>query len=278
MSHIHSRALLTTLSISAWTARKQDKSVSAEVEKAHGAHDAGKYNKLLVSKALLDPITRLAARIRESHYYSTHAWSDSGARLLPSKLFAAYTDRMRAFRVEFDNTVHTMLGAYPLEVQAARVRLGSMYNPDDYPDVSELKERFSINLEFTPVPNGDDFRVDLDAAAQDELRASVTASVAKRQAVALKATYARVYDVVSKIVDRLSTPNAVFKNTLISNAQELCDVLDGLNINDDPLLTEIAHEIAHSLDYPPELLRTSPTARHAALLAAQRILSLTPGG
>lgn len=278
MSNIHNRAMLATLSISAWTARKQDKKVSAEVEASHGAHDAGKYNKMLVNKALLDPITKLAARIRESHYYSTHSWSDSGARLLPSKLFAAYTDKMRAFRAEFDNTVHTMLGAYPAEVQAARNRLGSMYDPGDYPDVSELKDRFSVNVEFTPVPSGDDFRVDLDKESQDMLRASVTAGVARRQAEALKATYARVREVVSKIEERLSIPDAVFKDTLISNAQDLCLVLDGLNINDDPLLTEIANDIRDYLAGPSTLLRVSPTARQAAVRTAQRILAMIPGG
>lgn len=278
MSNIQNRAMLATLSISAWTARKQDKKVSAEVEAAHGAHDAGKYNKMLVNKALLDPITKLAARIRESHYYSTHNWSDSGARLLPSKLFAAYTDKLRAFRAEFDNTVHTMLGAYPAEVQAARTRLGSMYEPGDYPDVSELKERFSVNIEFTPVPSGDDFRIDLDKESQDLLRASVTAGVAKRQAEAVKATYARVRDVVSKIEERLSIPDAIFKDTLISNAQDLCLVLDGLNISDDPVLTEIAANIREHLDGPPSMLRNGPISRYQAAEHARRILAMIPGG
>ena len=278
MSNIQNRAMLATLSISAWTARKQDKKVSAEVEAAHGAHDAGKYNKMLVNKALLDPIVKLAARIREFHYYSTLAWSDSGARLLPSKLFAAHIDKLRVFRAEFDNTVHTMLGAYPLEVQAARNRLGSMYEPGDYPDVSELKERFSVNVEYMPVPSGDDFRVDLGKEDQDLLRASVTAGVAKRQAEAVKATYARVRDVVSKIEERLSIPDAIFKDTLISNAQDLCLVLDGLNISNDPVLTEITWLISETLDYSPALLRTGLASRETAVIAARRILAMIPGG
>lgn len=275
---VQTRAMLATLSISAWTARKQDKSVSAEVEKAHGAHDAGKYNKLLVDKSLLDPISKLAARVRESHYYSTMPWNDSGARLLPTKLFASYTDKMRIFRVDFDRLVNELLRKYPAEVQAARVRLGSMYNPGDYPDASELIDRFSINVEFTPVPDGKDFRVDLGEAAAQELRASVTAGVALRQVQARKATYARVREVVSKIEERLSVPDAIFKDTLISNAQDLCLVLDGLNIDEDPVLTEITYNIAHHLDYPPTLLRTSPTARRAAVEAARDILAKTPHG
>lgn len=275
---VQTRAMLATLSISAWTARKQDKSVSAEVEKAHGAHDAGKYNKLLVDKSLLDPISRLAARVRESHYFSTHAWNDSGARLLPTKLFMSYTDQMRKYRAEFDKLVNELLAKYPAEVQAARVRLGSMYNPGDYPDVANLANRFAINIEYTPVPAGDDFRIDLGEAAAAELRASVTAGVAKRQADALKATYGRVREVVSKIEERLSIPDAIFKDTLISNAQDLCVVLEGLNINDDPTLTEIAWNVAERLDYPPTLLRTSPSARRSAVESARDILAMIPGG
>lgn len=273
---LQSKAMLATLSISAWTARKQDKAVSAEVERSHGAHDAGKYNKLLINKALLDPITKLAGQIREYHYFNTLAWADSGARLLPTKLFLEYTAKIRGFKEQFSKLVLAFKAEYPAEVQAARVRLGTMYNPGDYPEAWQLDDRFSVNLEFTPVPDAQDFRVDVSAEAQAELRDSVTKAVAARQADAVKATFARVRDVVSKISDRLSKDDPIFKDTLITNAENLCTVLDALNITNDPQITLVQDTILHSLIVSPADLRTSQTLRKDVARKAEEILGMLP--
>lgn len=273
---LQNKAMLATLSISAWTARKQDKKVSAEVETAHGAHDAGRYNKMLVNKALLDPVSKLTGKIREYHYAMTLPWADSGARLLPSKLFMDYSSAVRSFRDQFTKLVKDLQAAYPAEVQAARTRLGSMYDPDDYPDPSDLFGKFGIALDFTPVPDAADFRVDVGKEAQDELRESVTQGVAARQAGAVKATYARIHEVVSKIEERLSLDNAIFKDSLIDNANELCVVLDALNITNDPVITALAKRIRTELVMPPSLLRQNPVARQRVALAARDILGQLP--
>jgi len=273
---IQNKAMLVTLSISQWTARKQDKSVTAEVETAHGAHDSGKFNKLLVAKELLEPITKLTAKIRESHHFSTQPWADSGARVLPTALFMDYTARFRVFKSQFENLVADMLTKYPAEVQAARNRLGSMYNPGDYPDPSDMANKFSIKTEFMPVPSAPDFRVDLSEEAQVELRESVTQAVASRQADAVKATYARIRDVVSKIEERLSNPDAIFKDSLITNAIELCQILDALNITDDPVITRTTQDMRNHLLMPPSVLRTRPDVRATTAQAASNILRGIP--
>lgn len=273
---IQSQAMLATLSISQWTARKQDKSVTAEVEKAHAAHDAGRFNKLLVNKALLDPIAKLSGQIRDYHYSVTLPWSDTGARLLPSKLFMDYTTKLRGFKEDFRRLVQDMADKYPTEVQAARARLGTMYNPRDYPDVSEMKQRFDIALDFTPVPSAQDFRLDVSAEAQEELRASVTAAVAAKQAQAVQATYARVREVVSKIAERLGDDKAVFKDSLIENARDLCAVLGALNITNDERLAEVQMQIECTLLFAPQRLRDNLALRRQAHLDAVAILSLLP--
>ena len=268
---IQNKALLAQLSISQWTARKQDKSVTAEVEQRHGAHDSGKFNKLLVNKELLDPISKLVSKARDIHYNLTLPWSDAGPRLLPSALFTKYTDTFRDLRSEFENAVNTAVQAYPSEVQAARNRLGTMYQPGDYPGQSELYEKFAIKVDFTPVPNGDDFRLSIDKDAQDELKRSVTYAVHDRQEQAVKATYSRIEDVVSKIEERLSQPEAIFKDSLILNAIELCTVLDGLNITDDPKITSLCQEIKDKLTMPPSVLRSRPDVRKTTAEHAREI-------
>lgn len=269
---IQNRAMLARLSISQWTARKHDKTVSAEVEKAHSAHDAGRYNKLLVNKVLLDPISKLAGSIRTYHYSQTLPWNDGGDRLLPSALFMEYTAEIRKFKADYQTLVRTLVAAYPNEVQAARNRLGTMYNPDDYPEPHELHNRFDIAVEFIPVPDAKDFRVDVSEEAAQEIREQITASVNDRQTQAVKDCYRRVRDVVSKLYERLSIEDAVFKDSLISNARDLMAVLPSLNITQDPELDGLHTEIS-ALLVSPQTLRHDPVARKATADAADAILS-----
>ena len=276
MTAIHSRAMIARLSISQWTARKHDSKVSKEVEKAHAAHDAGRYNKMLVSKALLDPLSRLAGAVRQYHYSMTLPWSDNGDRLLPSKSYMDYTDQIRKFRSEFKTKVLEMRNAYPAEVSAARSRLGTMYDPTDYPEAWEIDDRFSIDTEFTSVPDASDFRVDVSEEAAKEIRASITAAIQSRQQQAVNECYIRIRDVVGKLHERLSDPKAVFKDSLVTNAEDLASMLPSLNITDDPAVTALHQELIGIVASSPRQLRNSPVLRARIAVAAQTLLAKLP--
>lgn len=276
MTTLQTKAMLASLSISQWAARKHDKTVSKEVELKHGAHDAGRFNKLLVNKTLLDPIAKLAGEIRTYHYSVTLPWTDKGDRLLPSILFMEYMAQIRVFRAKFDELVKNLLAAYPAEIQAARVRLGTMYDAADYPTVDELVDRFNMIVEFVPVPTAADFRVDVSESAAAEIRESITKTVATRQADAMKDCYRRVREVVSKIQERLSDDKAVFKDSLIENARDLMNVLPGLNIMNDPILNTLHQEITDTLLVRPDTLRHSPSKRRETADAADAILAKVP--
>ncbi len=273
---IQNQAMLASLSISSWGGRKQDKKVTAEVETTHGAHDAGKFNKALVNKGLLEPINKIIGRAREAHHRFTLPWTDDGRRILPGKNFMPCTTEVRALKSEFDIAVRTMVGQYPIEVQAARNRLGSMYDPGDYPDPADIANKYSFELEFEPVPDGNDFRVDVGKEAMAELRDSVTNKVVQRQANAMKSCYSRLRDVVSKVEERLSDPKAIFKDSLIENVKDECSIMDGLNITNDKDLTALVTEIQDQLIVPPSTLRNNPVTRGRVAAAASQLLQRIP--
>ena len=183
-----------------------------------------------------------------------------------------YTTEIRKFKAQYQALVNDLVAAYPAEVQAARNRLGTMYDPDDYPEAYELHSRFDINVEFIPVPDAKDFRVDVSEEAAAEIRLQITESVNARQTQAVKDCYRRVQDVVSKLYERLSVEDAVFKDSLINNARDLMAVLPGLNITQDPELDALHQEIS-ALLVSPQTLRNNPAARKATADAADAILS-----
>lgn len=274
---LQTQAMLVTLSVSCWTARKQDKKVSAEVEANHGAHDAGRYNKLLVDKVHLDPLTSFAGQIRQYHYKMTAPWMDNGARLLPSKLSMEYFAEIRKLKQDYQNLVSNFIQLYNTQlVQAARQRLGTMYNPDDYPAGSDLFAKFGVDVDIQPIPDGQDFRVDVGDAERQRIAQDIADKVAARTAAAQRDAWARIREAVSAIESRLSAPKGRIYDTLISNAEALVRVLPGLNVANDPRMDQVCSEVTSRLIIDPQRLRDSVSSRKRVAEAAREILGMMP--
>lgn len=274
---LQDKAMLITLSVSCWTARKQDKKVSTEVEQQHNAKDAGRYNKLLVDKKDLDPLTSYAGQIRNYHYKMTLPWMDNGARLLPSKLFMEYSAELRKMKAEYERLVSDFILIYDTRlIQEARQRLGTMFDSEDYPDSSTLREKFGVETDIMPVPDGADFRVAVADTERERIARDISDKVAKRQAAAVRDAWARVRDTVGLVATRLSADKAIIRDSLIENARDLARLLPGLNVNDDPLMGKVADAIANDLLVEPARLRSSTAARQRVVAAANNILGMVP--
>lgn len=274
---LNNKAMIVTLNVSCWTARKQDKKVSAEVDAAHNARDAGRYNKLLIDKSHLDPLTSHAGKVRQYHYKMTLPWMDNGGRLLPSKLFMEYRNGIDNLRTEYQRLVDDFLKVYASNlVQDARVRLGTLYDPEDYPDSTALREKFGIEMDILPVPTAQDFRVDVAESEINRIREEINRNVVLRQRKAMDDAWSRVHDVVDTIYLRLSADKPIIRNSLIENARELTALLPGLNVIDDPAMTAVAKEITDNLLEDVWTLRNSRAARTKVAAAAQAILQKIP--
>lgn len=274
---LQTQAMLVTLSVSCWTARVQDKKVSAEVEASHNARDAGRYNKLLVDKVHMDPLTSFASAVRTYHYKMTLPWMDNGARLLPSRLFMEYSAEIRKLKNDYATLVNTFIQLYDAKlVQDARQRLGTMYNPDDYPPGHELRSKFGIEVDIVPVPDGQDFRVDVGDAERGRIQQDIADKVAQREAAAVRDAWIRVREVVANIEARLSVPKPIIRESLIDNARELTRLLPGLNVKNDPTMEQACQLMIDELIVDPARLRMSQALRSKVAASARKVLELVP--
>ena len=276
--NMHTRAILTSLRIGSWSASKFDKRISEETNKAHGAaSDAGRFNKRLMPsdatsyKALQ---THLGA-MRTEHYRQTLPWSDDGWRLLPIANHTAYTDAMRAGQHTFDALLSAFVSDYPSLQQTAKIMLNGMYKDEDYPD--DIGSKYSMGVEFSPVPSAGDYRVSLS----DEEIAIISASTTNRVEQAFKAAQEdavkRLFDAVQKMHEKLASPEAIFRDSLVTNARELCDILTRLNLSDDAKLEELRKETEALASVEPQQLREKPETRVETAKQAQSILDAMTG-
>lgn len=270
---IQSRAMLASLTISRWSATRTDKRVTEEVAQRNhvDAKRAGYYRKHAIDKDTpsLRAVTSAASALRTRHNYWTLPWGQDGSRILPAANFDKYSADMRMLRNEFDRAVSLFVADYPALAAQARSELGSLFDSADYP--SDIQSKFACEVSIMPLPDAEDFRVDLPDDALVDIRANITRELEKTTAEAMKEPYTRLFEHVHRMVEKLRDPEGIFRDTLVTGLHEICDVLPGLNITGDEALDQFrqrAVEMIDGLD-PDKLRKESDTRRSVADVASQ---------
>jgi len=272
--NLNDRALLVQLSISQWLARKYDKKATREVAVAHGtAMDVGRYNKsLLPMQNLLDNVHKKASLVREKYYKNTLPWGIDGTMMLPTSNYLQFMTEFRKEKAEWMQLVEDFVAEYPQLVANASNMLGGLYDPADYPTPSQIRNKFSMDMAVYPVPSSD-FRVEIASDELSRIQQDVEARVANAQAEAMKEVWQRLFDRVKHMAEKLSDPKAIFKNSMVEHAKELCSLLPRLNFADDPNLEALRQEVESKLLKHPEALRNDPDLRSDTAAEARRIMA-----
>ena len=286
---LSSRAMLCSLSISMWSARKHDPDASEEIAVRHGAQvDSGRYHKLLLPKKALAEIQQVVAEARQAHYFVTLPWDDNGYRVLPAPVYMDHTRKMAGLAKRFESAVDVLLAGFAALIEDARIRLGGLFRANDYPTLEELRAKFSFETKVLPLPDAGDFRVTLGDEEKDRIKRQITAAVEASLQVAGRELWFRLYDAVKHMSDRLAaykvTDQGVehpFRDTIVTNLVKLTDVLPKMNITQDPELERLAEQVRSSLLVDPKELRESESVRSktadAAAAIAQRMAGYMTG-
>lgn len=157
-------ALLVTLTLKAWSGRKVQRALSDDVASARQAKaQAFAVNKDLFpgSSALLKEIRRVQADFRGKANLLTlplhTSNSDLQQRLLANVHFEKFVKLFTRSKRELDEAVADAVDNYDAAIEKAKEHLGAAFDPNDYPSVTEFKQRFRIHVDFMPIPNGKAF-------------------------------------------------------------------------------------------------------------------------
>jgi hypothetical protein len=278
---IHTRAVLVWLQIGTWSARKYDKAATAKLT-AHyqAASDVARVNKALVpaDAPAYKAITQAATAFRAAHYGKTLAWADEGWRLLPTAQYLDYTQWYRDAQAQWRRLKLELEAEYPQLAADAPARLNGLYRAADYPSTSDVLSRFTLDVQFSPVPAAGDIRVDLGADQLATIAASITDRVEAATKIAMRDAWGRLHECVAHIAERLSDPKAIFRDSLIANAVEVCDALRRLNVTGDPQLEAMRARVEAELTaYTPDTLRDAPIARQQTAQKAEAIMAAMAG-
>ncbi len=272
MNYLSNKALLVVLNISQWTGRKYDRNATTKVESDFSTQGkVGQYTKKLLPKCLeLDRVNQVQAKIRGYFYEQSLPWFTDGSRIISSKNYMAFTAEFRKLKSEFDTAVNDFIREYPVLIAAAKIKLGDLFNAIDYPNEERIKLCFSCDVHFMPIPDVKDFRIEISDEEKDEF----TKKMQSVESQAMKEVWSRLYEVVNKAASRLNSPDAIIKNSLIENIQEVCQLLPKLNLNDDTSLETMRLEVEKTIaGINPDVCRNSDLARQDGAKALNEALN-----
>ena len=276
---ISTSALLVELNIGTWTARKLDKKVSEEVDAQKATKvKAGNYRKHLLAGAKeLEDINKLAGNVRNWHYEQTLPWSDSGIRLLPLGNFLKYREELDARMQEFETMKCNFVTQYPNLISQMAFQLGSLFDRDDYPSADDVDRKFYFNLNFYPMPESGDFRVDVEEELKAELQGKFQSHYETKLNEAMAEAWGRLHSTLKHLSERLDSEAdgkaKIFRDATIANAVDLCSLLTSLNVTKDPKLEEARRDLERALaNVEPKDLRESVLVRQDVKAQVDEIL------
>ncbi|MEI8319772.1 MAG: hypothetical protein WCH79_17680, partial [Planctomycetia bacterium] len=193
---------------------------------------------LSATKLILDtkhPSFRNVARVRSeaSGYWRTETlpFPEPGVRLLPQNKLTGFEARMSQFRQELLDAARELSSQYEQIKSEARRRLGSLFNPADYP--TTLDGLFDLEVSYPPIepPN---YLVALNPGVFEAEQARVRERFESAVELAEQAFATELQRLVTHLAERLTGLQdgqpKVFRDSCVANFTEFFDRFRRLNV------------------------------------------------
>jgi hypothetical protein len=175
-------AILVSVDVNVWSATKQDRTISDEVTHAKKADSsAGRFVKNLLADDLFH---KRVSNYRQTIYNwlkrSTFRWNNN-QDLLPVINLEKFKLEFSEHETEFNRLLDSFINNYQSIVSNMAFKQGDMFNTDDYPTASEVRNKFGIRLYVSEVPSHDwrcqisqDIATDLKSQYENQAQEIVT--------------------------------------------------------------------------------------------------------
>lgn len=262
-------AVLVNLSIKTFANSRKDPDLTAEVQNKHKlSADAGKWLKVKLPEQALKPIKQYATIVRTYHYAHTLMW-DEGYRLVTHAGRQSYEKAMCEFETGFQEHVAEFMAQYPKWIEQSKIMHGKTWNPCDYPEPEAMREQFKIAFQFLPIPESQHFNTEMRSL----YGAALEQHNQERIQEAVKETWQRVLDPVRSMADKLSSKDAIFRDSLVDNIREIVQLVPTLNLTNDATMRQAAQVIQDQLaTLNPDTLRENKVMRKEAAEKAANIV------
>ena len=183
-----------------------------------------------IDKNWLASLKKLRSRAREYLYNRAYTFPIPGFIFVPKGNIIKIDDAMNSFENEFASLVDSFIGKYPGYIEEMRRRLGSLYNPLDYPP--NIRQYFAFTWRFLSLCHENNTELLSPETIRRE-EASFRQMVDEFRNTASSTLRTAFVEMVNRTVERLSGEKKIFRDTLIGNIREFIDGFSTMNINND---------------------------------------------
>jgi len=261
------QALAMRLSFTWFGTRKmltpEQKARAAEPFGAEGQFISAAKKLIDTSDAKFRAVT--AVRNRAVGYWRANSlpFPEPGIRLIRRSDLQQIEAQMRRFRQQLEAAVTELQAHYHHLRQAARLRLGSLYNPADYPD--SLAEQFAMSWDY-PSVEPPPYLQWLDPQLYQQQCRAVAARFQEAVRLAEQAFIAELAKLVDHLAERLAGQQdgrpKIFRDSAVQNLREFFDRFRHLSLHSSAELDELVERARQLLaGIGPQQLRDSEALR-----------------
>lgn len=240
-------------------------------QKAQAAESFGAQDSFLsAGKKLLDTshpafrgVTAVRGQIQSYFKNVSLPYPEPGIRLVRQDQLPAFIDQLTLYRHQLERSVTELDLHYDEMRDAARRRLGSLFNASDYPD--SVLGLFSVDWDF-PAVEPPEYLRQINPEIYEQERSRVVSRFEEAVRLAEEAFTGELSKLISHLVERLSGAEdgkpKVFRDTAVTNLHEFFERFRTLSVRSDADLERLVDQAQQLLrGVEPQTLRHAPPLR-----------------
>ena len=242
-------------------------------QKSQAAESFGAQGKAIsAAKRLIDTkddryrvLTSIKSTITRYWKDSSLAFPEPGIRLIRQDCIDEFDDKLRAYRDELDSAVASLDNQFSTLKQAARVRLGSLFNLSDYP--ASLADEFAVEWDF-PSVEAPDYLRRLNPEVYQQQAQLVSQRFEETVAMAEQAFIDELDQLVNHLAERLSGDDdgkpKIFRDSSLTNLTAFFHKFRDLNVSSNQQLDDLVERCQQLVSgVAPQTLRDNDSLRNS---------------
>lgn len=271
-------AVLVSLTIAEFGNNKRDQAASTDVVQRNEAEaSAARVWKTLLPKgSAMDGVRTAISALRNFHYKNTHAYVHDGPRILPTKNFAEYQKGLRKLEDDFAKAVVALVADFEALKDAARKKLGHLFNDDDYPVKEELSSAYRVSVVYSPLPVTDNLLdLGLETADMVEMRNQLQKELESTFQAANRRMWAELHDRLSTMIAQISHEKSNVHPKTLEGVSALVEMLPRMNLTNDTALDAMAKRLSAVLaTMQGESFRNDPALKSQVASEARAVFGV----
>jgi hypothetical protein len=210
-------------------------------------------------------LTSLKSQITGFWKNNSLPYPESGIRLIKQSRIDEFNGTLEGYKVQLEIGVRLLDDHFAEIKEAARIRLGSLYDPADYP--STLENEFDVSWDF-PSVEPPSYLQQLNPELYEEQARRVSQRFERAVELAEQAFIEELDRLVNHLAERLSGNDngrpQVFRDSAVTNLGEFFARFRDLNVSSNGQLDELVERCEQLMNgIQPQGLRDSDTLRRS---------------